>query len=359
MSVIVLVILVCLLAMILFFITSHASTYYTISGGNVENNVLLMRVSLNRTKGKTYDDAKNEILWLDTEWNKNKKLRQEFNSKIVPLLHPFTNMKVQINSALVGNVKVTNAFIKCCEFIHKFKVKYESLYDIASAPGMFIIAAQHMSKKPIKWHACSLFDAKNKYLGDTYHLFKKYPENVIDLNLLDYNACDNVIKNEERYDLVTGDVGYVHGYNTLQETSHINLQYSQARLATNLVKEGGNVFLKMYSCISNNNIWLLNNLYSLFDDLYIWKPYSSRITNDETYIVGLHRNAKTCDLPITPPTINEVPNNAPMYYTYYYNLARLKNDLVMGKPKTVAKWLKDMKPLIDAISSLTTNDDNL
>lgn len=354
--IIVLIILLCIILSLSIYLIITPNQYtqaFTLSGGKKKDMLLLSITMKTPSKGKSYKEAEDEILWLDREWNKNKTLRQTFSKEIVPKLHPFKNMRSEIESSLVGKVPITNAFIKCAEFIHRFNIRYSSLYDIASAPGMFIIAAQYINKKPIEWHACSFFS--KSYLGDTYGLYKKYPKNITNLNLLDYESCDKIISTEDKYDLVTGDVGYIHGYGVLQETSHINLEYSQARLAVNLVKEGGNIFLKMYSCISNNNIWLLNQLYNYFDELYLWKPYSSRITNDETYIVGIHRNSSKVELPSNPPTIEDTPNNASLYYTFYYELAHLKNELVRGNEKLITKWIKDMEPTIKYIQNLVSN----
>lgn len=321
-SVILLIVLMTFLIAVLLFILFTKNNVFQIAingGAAIVKPMFLQQINkklISSCKEElTLETVKNEILWLDNHWDEYKNITRE----MISALHPYP--REEINSSLVGKVKVSNAFLKFAEFLETFKIKFESMFDIASPPGMFIIAAQHLSKNPFEWKASAWFE--EGYLQDQYGLFFKNPSKWIKLNLLDKPECDKLIQKEKsKYDLVSGDVGTDHGYGELQEESHIEVQHSQAWIALNLVKKGGNVFLKMYTCILPKSMQLMTSLSLYFKKLYLWKPNTSRITNNETYIVGIERNSKN------PSELIEEPSSPCLFYKYYYDLAKYKNNLV-------------------------------
>ena len=332
----------------------HKSTSSMVGGAITPT--LKVKVSNGSVKGTlTENVVRKNIMKLDIEYDKNAKLKRNF-SRIRNTLHPFSALRKSIRSRVLDDkeVVITNAFMKCYEFITTFNIQYDSLYDIASAPGMFVICADYIrhSKTPLRWHACS-YIAEGSYLDDTYGLFKMHPDCFENVNVLNDDDIKRVIKNEHSsYDLVLGDIGCIHGYNELQEESHKELQRRQALLAAHLTKKGGNAFLKMYSCITAPSIMLVSNLSKYFRELYLWKPYTSRITNVETYIVALSRN----DKPYEESTV--MPKNAQLFYKYYNDLATYKNVLVEEllqngtEEVNVKKWLKDISKVYNAITHL-------
>ena len=112
------------------------------------------------------------------------------------------------------------------------------------------------------------------------------------MNLLDKDDVNNVIQNySNRFDLVTGDVGVERrDYYELMELTTYPLEYSQAVVAINLTREGGVCFLKMFTCITYDTLDILELLNKYFEKVYICKPYTSRLLNEESYIIGIHRN---------------------------------------------------------------------
>ena len=61
------------------------------------------------------------------------------------------------------------------------------MYDVAGAPGMFVLAADFFFRKrniDLDWHACSLINTEeNHALEDNYNLFKDNPDiTMFDLN---------------------------------------------------------------------------------------------------------------------------------------------------------------------------------
>jgi len=312
----------------------------------------------------TYQQVKSAILYLDKFYDKNKNFKYKFYS-IRKTLHPFGTINLHIDSSLVGKQKATNAFMKMYEFMETFHPKFKSLFDIASSPGMFVIAAAHKllasSGDTLKWDACSYIPSKSStvYLQDDYSLFKSNKNHFYNVNVLKDSDCQQLLEKVDKYDLVTGDIGSIHGYNDLQEDIHKTLQYRQAYLALNLVNKGGNIFLKMYTCISNNTIYLINRLSQHFEKLYLWKPYTSRILNNEIYIVGINKNDKKPDLALSWNDHYPPQENTQLFYDFFYTLAQKKLALVNGylnKNKSlITNWQRKMKPIIQKLQHLNSN----
>ena len=281
---------------------------------------------------KNFEEVKAEILKLDDLYLNNEYVKTNFK-KLIALIHPFETIKCRIYiHSLKKTAYITNAFMKMTEFLHVLpQDKNFNMFDIASAPGMFIIAVQHYYKRKIDWEACSYIpEGKSSYLQDTYGLFENSPKKFHNVNLCVEEDIKKVIDRKKQYYLVTGDVGVGSEGNRLIENNHWDVQYGQAVMAINLCRTNGYVFLKMFTCITDESIYLLETIKKYFKELLICKPHTSRLTNTETYIVGIKRNTKKCIEPLTRPKefmlSTKVDKN--LYYMYYYNLALVKNRMV-------------------------------
>jgi len=144
------------------------------------------------------------------------------------------------------------------------------------------------------------------------------------VDLMNNDEIKNCINRFGKFDIVTGDVGMPHGFKVLQEDSHYKLQRNQAAMAVNMCNDGGSIFLKMYTIITDECIKIVEELKSHFEELYIWKPFTSRITNNETYIVGLKKKKNIG---------GEIIIEKEKYYNFYYSLANVKNKYVQN-PET-------------------------
>ena len=117
------------------------------------------------------------------------------------------------------------------------------MFDICSAPGMFIFSAENFFKKHginLNWKACSLVDISNKkVLSDIYYLYYNNKEKFIPCDLLKEENIIDLIKYEKnKYDLVTGDAGiFFDDYKTLQEYKLSDIQYTQMIIALYLCKD--------------------------------------------------------------------------------------------------------------------------
>ena len=264
-------------------------------------------------KNETWDvydsNALDHYMCISKLYDTNKTFSDHYN-RIMHILHPFDDIKNNIKSNLVsGRPKITNAFMKQYEFLlwldendylkNLINDNTLKMFDIASPPGMFIFATETYLREnyqgvTLDW-STSIFNEGDYNIDpkmDEFELFRCNNENVVVMNLLDKDDVNNVIQNySNRFDLVTGDVGVERrDYYELMELTTYPLEYSQAVVAINLTREGGVCFLKMFTCITYDTLDILELLNKYFEKVYICKPYTSRLLNEESYIIGIHRN---------------------------------------------------------------------
>ena len=253
-------------------------------------------------------------------------LRQNFK-KILYLSHPFESITKTITSSFIPNdapqdeslshakgvpMKITNAFMKmyeCLTYLDKsdvlpklFKSNALHMYDIAGAPGMFVLATEQYLHKyhpnvKLDWQSSSLEKLDdNTALLDQYGLYSANPERYQSCDVTNSTDIANILKTcTGKFDLVTGDIGIYHedSWDKLQEEVQHNLEYGQASFAVNLCNTGGAMYLKMYSLVTYSTLSLLNELTKYFENVYVCKPFTSRILNDECYILCTNRNSKS------------------------------------------------------------------
>ena len=132
--------------------------------------------------------------------------------------------------------------------------------------------------------------------------------------------------------MVTGDIGIYHedNYDKLQEENQLDIEWGQMVLSLNLCEEHGIMFLKMYSMITKETIYLLDILTCYFDKVYITKPYTTRIFNDESYIICIDRNDKDIShIPLHRPYIKDYKSdNIALVASFEYSRLDIKSRMV-------------------------------
>lgn len=291
------------------------------TGGSKETKENIMRVIFELTKevdmkpitGKPSDIYNEKIQktynYVAELYDNNKTFKNKYN-KIIHLIHPYDDIYNSVKSEYIsGTPKMTNAFMKQYEFLTWLDTKgilnelimdnNLRMFDIASPPGMFVLATETYLRKNysntiLDWHT-SIFNEGDQNIDlkmDEYELFRSNTDRVMVMNLLDDNDVNNVIQTHSNtFDIVTGDVGTERkNYYELLELTTYPLELSQAITAINLNREGGVCFLKMFTCITYNTLNILELMNKYYDKVYICKPYTSRLINEESYIIGIGRN---------------------------------------------------------------------
>jgi 23S rRNA U2552 (ribose-2'-O)-methylase RlmE/FtsJ len=96
----------------------------------------------------------------------------------------------------------------------------------------------------------------------------------------------------EESDLVTADGGFDWKKENLQEQEAYRLIFGQMLAALKTQKSGGNFVLKIFETYTKNTIKILEILRLFYSEVYICKPFTSRISNSEKYVVCKNFNKK-------------------------------------------------------------------
>ena len=203
-------------------------------------------------------------------------------------------------------IPISRSYFKLCEIMQDFKLnkKNEVVLCLAEAPGGFIEYIQENSYSSKIYANTYIKDEKNipiwnKHILNNYLIyFTNSNKNNGDLKNID-NINDIKIQIQGDCDLITADGGidYSNDYNN-QELDSYELLYSEIYTALYCQKEGGCFIIKFFDIFYNKTIQLLNILYRCYDNVSFTKPYTSRPSNSEKYIIcqGFKSNKKILNL---------------------------------------------------------------
>tara|TARA_B100001094_G_scaffold3232_1_gene2885 strand:- start:2495 stop:3592 length:1098 start_codon:yes stop_codon:yes gene_type:complete len=165
------------------------------------------------------------------------------------------------------------------------------------------------------------------------------PNNLLDfIKKIEKNTCDIIT--------CDGGIDYSEDYNN-QELSSYEFIYNEIVLSLHLQREGGSLIIKMFDISYYSSIQFIYILYQCYDTVTIIKPYTSRNTNSEKYIVckGYRYNSRILEL------LNE-----------YYNK---KKNLIIHIPKSFFENIKfynqifienQIKSINDIIDKINQNN---
>jgi 23S rRNA U2552 (ribose-2'-O)-methylase RlmE/FtsJ len=88
-----------------------------------------------------------------------------------------------------------------------------------------------------------------------------------------------------KVDLVTGDGGFDWNNENIQEQECAYLIYAQILTALNIQKKGGHFVLKMFETFTKISMKMILILKYFYTDVHIIKPFTSRESNSERYVV--------------------------------------------------------------------------
>ena len=304
-------------------------------------------ISKNIIVSKNYNKLikkENQYYYFKLSNNKNKinnhiKYWNFYKFKLNPYEYIF-NKHLSISKIL----PVSRSYFKLLELLtdNNILFKYNDVLCLAEAPGGFI---QLLNDKLI---------AKN-IIGNTLNFTsnkipswnKKIEKNNVNLlkgsgDLTDINYLRNVLFKLNKFDLITcdGGIDYSSNYNDQEINSH-KLIYSEIYVSLKLLKPNGNLILKVFDMFYNNTIHLLYILYCSFDKIIISKPFTSRPSNSEKYIICINYNlnynnniiklletnfkTKNINLKIPDEFYNEIKN---INENYIINQIKMINNII-------------------------------
>lgn len=202
------------------------------------------------------------------------------------------------NKNMCNVIPISRSYFKILEILYRFNLFKDNSYFscIAEGPGGFIqcihdtyqkknlnvkkitsITLVSDDKKVPYWNINILNNSKNNIqygIDKTGNIYNKE------------NAIDYINNHNEKCYLITSDGGFdfSDNYNN-QENSSIQLLFCEIYIALNLQEKGGSFIIKMFDILNIKTIQLLYILYLHYDEIYFYKPDTSRLSNSEKYIV--------------------------------------------------------------------------
>ena len=139
----------------------------------------------------------------------------------------------------------------------------------------------------------------------------------------------------EDSDLVTADGGFDWEKENLQEQEAYKLIFGQIVTALKINKKGGNFVLKIFDTYTRNTLKYLELLKNFYENVYIAKPFTSRISNSEKYVV--------CKGLINKLTVTEIKKLEEMVETInkneQYNIIEIFSEYIIDD-KTIDQYKK-------------------
>jgi len=220
---------------------------------------------------------------------------QGYNNSVSDITNEYLNL---------GDTRIlTRAFYKMWEILMIFDVANNDVLTygaLAEGPGSFIQAVYYYRQKILGNNL-----AKDKYFGVTINskdlditddftklmnkkhpnLFVKHTGDTGDLTkITTINNFSNHFK-QKKADLVTADGGFDWKDENYQEQEAYQLVMGQILSAIKIQNKDGNFVLKIFDMFTSITIKMICFLKFYYEEVYIYKPYMSRASNSEKYLI--------------------------------------------------------------------------
>ena len=239
-------------------------------------------------------EKKAEIDLLDEgcKWDKMKKLANPYE-----LVYTNHNKKKK-NDSIAAYKPISRSYFKLWEMNKEFDIidinrdKYV-ISTLAEGPGGFMQALINIRGDNSKDHYYGItLENNNKYIPDweKLNIFGSQKENLKVIYGDLYNMRD--IKyylsffTSEKADIVTADGGFDYSVDfNGQEINSTRIIFCEIAVALLSLKVGGHFICKFFDMLTISTVNILYILYSHFQEIYIYKPKTSRPANSEKYLV--------------------------------------------------------------------------
>ena len=256
------------------------------------NNNANVNIKINKVLNDTLNELKIEINFFGDQWDIYKKYTNPYE-----YIHSnYTNKSLCKLKPLSRSFYKMIEIINCYKLNKFFDTKNINTFHLAEGPGGFIEALVYLrNNKNDKYYGMTLVNNDKNVPGwkkSTYFLNNN--KNVFIEKGLDDTGNLLVQKNLEychlKYkgsmDLITGDGGFDFSIDfNKQEVLSLKLIYAQICYALIMQKYGGTFVLKIFDIFTEPTIDFLYLLCSLYKNVFIMKPETSRIANSEKYII--------------------------------------------------------------------------
>ena len=197
---------------------------------------------------------------------------------------------------------LSRSFYKMVEMVNMFHLfsdfgeKTINTFHLAEGPGGFIEATQHLRQNESdKYYGMTLMDEDPNVPGwkKSNHFLETHKNVEIERGVTgtgDLMEVDNLKYCNDKYknsmDIITADGGFDFSIDfNQQEILATNLLLAQVSFAISMQKVGGHFILKIFDIFTKTTCDIMYLLSSLYKQVYIVKPNTSRLANSEKYIV--------------------------------------------------------------------------
>ena len=235
-------------------------------------------------------------------WDKMKKIGNPYE-----LIYTTYNKKRK-NDSISQHIPISRSYFKMWEIFYNFDLfKNFNMHNehifahLAEGPGGFMEATYNFKSKITKKKSINdifygiTLKPSNEYIPDFNKIKKIFNgNNNIKIeygNLYIYDDVKNYISkfNNQKAILVTADGGFDYSSNfNGQEINSCQIIYSECITALNILKKGGSFVCKVFDLFSYTMIQILYIVSSCFEEVYIYKPETSRPANSEKYLVCMY-----------------------------------------------------------------------
>lgn len=265
-----------------------------------ENNLLFKQYH-NYVKG---EKEKIDSLENTDIWDKMKKIGNPYE-----LIYTTYNKKRK-NDSISLYTPISRSYFKMWEIFYNFNLfKYFNENDIyyfshlAEGPGGFMEASYNYRKlmfeknkyNVIDEYYCITLKPTNEFIPDFTKLKKIFSDNNnINIDYGNLYFLEDINKYIENFSInkahiVTADGGfdYSSDFNG-QEINSCQIIYSECIVALNILRKNGCFICKIFDIFSITMTQILFLIYSSFEEVYFYKPETSRPANSEKYIICLY-----------------------------------------------------------------------
>ena len=215
------------------------------------------------------------------KWEKYKKLHNDYE-----YIYTSSNKSKNISDI----IPISRSYFKIHEILKDFNINdLEYCSCIAEGPGGFINCLLNnynikciygitllSNDRKIPFWSSKLFNNPKVHLNRNRNTGNIYIK----------KTSDEFIKFIKKCNIVTADGGfdYSNDFNK-QELNSYRLIYSEIYIALNIQQLKGSFILKVFDIFYHKTIQLLYLLFLSYEEVYIYKPTISRLSNSEKYIV--------------------------------------------------------------------------
>ena len=199
---------------------------------------------------------------------------------------------------------LSRSFYKIIEIVNILNIfddfknsNHINTFHLAEGPGGFIEATNYLrNNKSDKYYGMTLIEPNNNNVpgwNKSYSYLEENPNIIIEKGITgtgDLLSVDNLKYCSSKYansmNIITADGGFDFSIDfNQQELLATNLLFAQVSFALSMQKVNGHFIIKIFDIFTKTTIDIIYLLSTLYKEVYIIKPNTSRIANSEKYIV--------------------------------------------------------------------------